>query len=88
MVDTFHHLGRVAGFPMHSASKESRYRLPVSGIGDVLCILLMCSTAANCDQLVDLGEMTGAIKSVMACVEWRTKLRIYVDDLPLSPVTI
>ena len=29
MVDTFHHLGRVAGFPMHSASKESRYRLPV-----------------------------------------------------------
>ena len=29
MVDTFHSLGRVAGFPMRSASKESRYRLPV-----------------------------------------------------------
>ncbi len=29
MVDTFHHLGRVAGFPMCSASKESRHRLPV-----------------------------------------------------------
>jgi hypothetical protein len=28
MVDALHHLGRVAGFPMRSASKESRYRLP------------------------------------------------------------
>jgi hypothetical protein len=60
----------------------------VGGIGDVVWILPMCSTAANCDQLVDLGEMTDAVKSVMACVEWRTKLRIYVDDLTLSPVTI
>jgi hypothetical protein len=88
MVDTFHHLGRVAGFPMHCASKESRYRLHVGGMRDVLCILPMCGTVANCDKLVDLGEMTGAIESVMACVEWRAKLRIYVDDLTLFPVTI
>jgi hypothetical protein len=29
MVDTSHSLGRVAGFPMRSAPKESRRRLPV-----------------------------------------------------------
>ena len=29
MVDTFHHLERVAGFPMRSPSKESRHRLSV-----------------------------------------------------------
>ena len=29
MVDPLQRLGRVAGFPMHSAPKESRYRLPV-----------------------------------------------------------
>jgi hypothetical protein len=29
MVDSFERLGRVAGFPMPSAPKESRCRLPV-----------------------------------------------------------
>lgn len=29
MVDAFRHLGHVDGFPVHPASKESRYRLPV-----------------------------------------------------------
>jgi hypothetical protein len=29
MVDPFHRLGRVAGFPMRLPSKESRCRLPV-----------------------------------------------------------
>jgi hypothetical protein len=29
IVDTFHRVARVAGFPMRSASKKSRYRLPV-----------------------------------------------------------
>jgi hypothetical protein len=29
MVDTSHSLGRVAGFPMRSAPKESSRRLPV-----------------------------------------------------------
>jgi hypothetical protein len=31
MVDTSHRLGRVAGFAMCSAPKESRCRLPVRG---------------------------------------------------------